>query len=1222
MTDTSTKRARPWWKYFLIASALAAVTGLGLFLYINTESFQSLVRRRLVAEVERITGGRVEIGSIHTTPFRLQVDVRGITVHGRESANEAPLAHIDRIVARLKISSLLRSELAFEELILEQPAVHVAFYPDGSTNFPPRKVKVPSGQTAVEQLFSLSINQFELRHGQILWDDQLIPLDFAARDTSLNMEYSFLRNRYDGHLLLGLVDTKLLNYRPFAWMTTVEFSLGPNSAVIPSIKWNSGHSHFSVSGQVTDFRHPHVQGTYEAQLDLSEAASIARYRDLRGGELELKGHGEWELDKFSSDGFVAFRDFAWQDEQVAFSKASVTSGYSVTDQELKLSKLQGRIFGGGFTGEAEIDQWLAPEQHFSPAMRKTMETAVISAGRPLSKSREKAAPSKSPAVQNASIVLHLRDISAEEVAAAFSSVRRSFSGVHPAASASGTLETRWRGSSHDAETRFVLDLVPPSRPLAAQLPVTAHTQGVYFAADQSWNLGQFTLSTPTTRVQASGILSSASALHLSVSTSSVSDWLPVVAAVRGPALFPVVLNGSAIFNGIITGSSASPQLAGSVRINDFEVNLPATAKTRAIRTQWDSLVGSLQLSFQAISLRNAALRRGDTSADFDASASLNHGHFVGDSAFTLRGNLRNFSLADLQAFAGYNLPISGNADISLQAAGTFSNPHSDGHIHLTEGSAYGEAVQQFDSNFRIANGEFAFDGLRLSHDDALVTGNAAYTPTTRGFRLDVAGNNFDLAQVSQLQSRHVPVEGRIDFVLKGTGTPDAPSIDADAHIRNLALNHEPAGDFFMQGVSRGSELQVRGNSQFQRGALQLSGSVQLRDGYPANLSFAMDQLDLDALWRAYFHDQLTGHSAVDGAVALRGPLRYPGQWKLDGSLTGLSLDIANVKLHNQDPIRLSFGNQSLSIQQLHLLGDGTDLTARGSIPFSDRQDIDLTASGRFDLKLLSTFNPAFTSSGVVTMDMTVGGTIGDPLPQGHLQISGGAVAYAGLPSGLTDLNGSLMFTRDHVHIETLNAHTGGGALDLVGDATYLKRQLNFNLTATGKDVRLRYPAGVSSTADAELHWVGTRSASTLSGDISVNKIAVTPGFDFSTYLDRSRQFSSVTVANSPLYNVKLDIHVVTSPDLQMRTAIARLSGDADLHIRGSLARPAVLGRADILEGQATFHGTRYTLERGDITFANPVAIEPQLNLQASTHVRNYDLSITVTGTPDRGLNIN
>jgi len=223
---------------------------------------------------------------------------------------------------------------------------------------------------------------------------------------------------------------------------------------------------------------------------------------------------------------------------------------------------------------------------------------------------------------------------------------------------------------------------------------------------------------------------------------------------------------------------------------------------------------------------------------------------------------------------------------------------------------------------------------------------------------------------------------------------------------------------------------------------------------------------------------------------------------------------------------------------------------------------------------------------------------------------------------LSDLNGSLVFTRDRIHVETLTARTGGGTLEFKGDATYFNRQLNFNLTVSGKEVRLRYPPGVSSTADVELRWIGTRSASSVSGEISIDKMAITPGFDFGSYLDRSRQVSTLTGANSPLYNVKLDIHVRTSPELQMRTAIARLSGDADLRLRGSVARPAVLGRVDVLEGRATFHGIHFTLERGDITFSNPVAIEPQFDLQASTHVRNYDLNVTVTGTPDHGLNIN
>jgi translocation and assembly module TamB len=1221
VNEPATKPGRRWWKYLLIVAAAGFLSALALLVYVNTDSFQSLVRRRLVAEVERITGGRVEIGSIHTTPFRLQVDVRAITVHGRESATEVPLAHVDRIVARLKIISLVRSEFGFNELILEQPVVHVAFYPGGTTNFPRRKAGVETGETSVEQLFALSINRFELRHGQILWDDQTIPMDFAARDISLQMDYSFLRSRYDGRLLLGLVDTKLLDCRPFAWMSSVEFSFGSNSAAVPSLKWNSGHSHFSASGQITDFRHPQLQGSYEAQFDLIEAASIARRRELRAGVLELRGHGNWSLDQFTSNGLITLRDLAWQNDQVSFSKASFNSDYSVTDQQVKLSKLQGRIFGGSVTGDAEFNQWLAPWQHLSPAARKTLETAVISAAPLPNKSGAKTPKPKPPAIQSAIIVLRLHDLSAEDLAESFDAPAHIYPHFHPVASADGMLATRWKGTPRDAEVQFSIDLAPPEHHVAGHLRISAHADGVYHAANDTLDLPQFTLTTPTSHVQASGTLSATSAVRLSVSTSSLADWLPFIAVVRGPAMFPVMLNGTAAFTGGMSGALSSPQLAGSLQVEAFDITLPATANTRQLKTQWDSLSASIQLSFHAVTFHNATLRRDDTSAEFDASAALQHGHFTPDSTFNLRANLHNLDLAPLQALAGYNYPIYGKGDMFVQAAGTLSDPHGEGQIHLNNASAYGETVRQFDSAFHVARGEIAFNDLHLFHDDSVVTGSAAYNPSSRAFRLDLAGKNFDLANVRQIHSDHFSVEGRADVVLTGSGTSDAPSVNADVHVRDLILDHELAGELDLQAVTQGSELHLTGNSHFQRGSVLISGNVQLRGDYPADLSFRTDQLDLDALWRSYSRGQLTEHSAVTGSFDLHGPLRHPGQWILAGNLSALALDVENVKVHNQDPIRFSLANRSISIQQLHLVGEGTDLTAHGSVRLSDARAIDLTANGRLDLKLLSSFDPDFTSSGLVTMNLTVGGTLAKPLPQGSFQVTNAALSYAGLPSGLSELNGSLLFTRDNIHIETLTARTGGGTLDLKGDANYLNQQLNLNLTAAGKEVRLRYPPGVSSTANLELHWIGSRSASTVSGDISITKIAVTPGFDFSAYLQRSRQFSTVTVSNSPLSNVKLDIHVQTAPELQMRTAIARLSGDADLRLRGSAARPAVLGRVDILEGKATFHGIRFTLERGDITFANPVAIEPQLNLQASSHVRNYDLNVTVIGTPDR-LNIN
>src|SRR5258708_1765580 len=344
------------------------------------------------------------------------------------------------------------------------------------------------------------------------------------------MDVSFLRRRYDGRLLLGFVDTKLLNYRPFAWMTAVEFSLGSSSAFVTSLKWNSGHSHLSGSAQVVDFRRPHIHAGYDAQLDLAEVASISRRHDLRGGLFELKGSGDWSLDQFASHGLLTLRDFGWQDNQISFSKASLNSDYSVDEQQIKLSKLQGKILGGGFYGEAEFNQWLAPSQHLTPAMRKNFDTAVISVAGPLKKSGQKAAKPKSTPIQSAFVLLHLHDLSAEDLAVAFNSRAHPIPRFHPAGSASGTLETRWKGSPRDAEIQFALDLTPPEQHTPAQTPLMAHAVGVYHSSSDSLDLPQFTLAMPHSHVRAAGTLSSSSAVRLSLTTSSVADWLPFTPA--------------------------------------------------------------------------------------------------------------------------------------------------------------------------------------------------------------------------------------------------------------------------------------------------------------------------------------------------------------------------------------------------------------------------------------------------------------------------------------------------------------------------------------------------------------------------------------------------------------------------------------------------------------------------------------------------------------------
>jgi translocation and assembly module TamB len=81
----------------------------------------------------------------------------------------------------------------------------------------------------------------------------------------------------------------------------------------------------------------------------------------------------------------------------------------------------------------------------------------------------------------------------------------------------------------------------------------------------------------------------------------------------------------------------------------------------------------------------------------------------------------------------------------------------------------------------------------------------------------------------------------------------------------------------------------------------------------------------------------------------------------------------------------------------------------------------------------------------------------------------------------------------------------------------------------------------------------------------------------------------------------------------MQTAIAKLSGNADLRLRGTADRPVLTGRAEVLEGDIEFNGTKYRVDRGEITFANPAKTEAILDIQASTRVRDYDITVTLNG---------
>ena len=112
-------------------------------------------------------------------------------------------------------------------------------------------------------------------------------------------------------------------------------------------------------------------------------------------------------------------------------------------------------------------------------------------------------------------------------------------------------------------------------------------------------LPEFSASTRATQVRASGTLSSSAVLNLSVTTSDLSEWQPILSDIGYQQRIPVVLQGHASFKGTASGKISAIAFAGKVQSEDFDLLIPATARAPEKSVHCDSMAAQVQLSPQS-----------------------------------------------------------------------------------------------------------------------------------------------------------------------------------------------------------------------------------------------------------------------------------------------------------------------------------------------------------------------------------------------------------------------------------------------------------------------------------------------------------------------------------------------------------------------------------------------------------------------------------------------
>ncbi|OFW22878.1 MAG: hypothetical protein A3H27_02340 [Acidobacteria bacterium RIFCSPLOWO2_02_FULL_59_13] len=338
-----------------------------------------------------------------------------------------------------------------------------------------------------------------------------------------------------------------------------------------------------------------------------------------------------------------------------------------------------------------------------------------------------------------------------------------------------------------------------------------------------------------------------------------------------------------------------------------------------------------------------------------------------------------------------------------------------------------------------------------------------------------------------------------------------------------------------------------------------------------------------------------------------------------GQLSGLEAMVGPVSFRNQEPLRFRYQNRLLEFEQVHLTGPDLDLEASGSVRVSENPTLDITMQGEMNLAALSVLDAKLSSEGQLRVEARFSGTLERPFWRGQLQFSNADFRYGDFPNGLSNLKGTVVFEGNRAILDGLSAESGGGEVLLGGFVSYARPTgWQWQISANAAAVRVRYPTGISTVLNGRVSWTGTTRSSLLAGRLVIDRQRVSPQMDLAAVLSRRGDAPASRSMPELLRNLRLDVEIVSAPDIRLETVTARnLGGDVDLNIRGTVEHPSWLGRIGNLQGELFIAGRRYSVNRGEITFLNPFRVEPFLNLSLQARVQQYDITLEFTGPPDR-----
>jgi len=1206
-------RARHLIRQCLVAAAiLLVVCAVAALLVVRSGWFRELVRYRIVTEVESATGGRVEVGNFSFKWETLTAKISPFVLHGMEPASEAPLLRVESVSIGLRIISMLERKVDLATVAVDQPRFRIVIYPDGSNNLPTPPGH-SSGKSWAENLVDLAVRRYSVTGGTADIDIRQVPLAFSGEDLRVQMTRDTTGARYRGNVASRRLRVASDIMSPAETSLAAAFTLDATRLTLSPVRIDVGGSRIDMTGSLTNLRAP--QGTFKttAAIAVRDAVSLFSLPIAAAGSANFDGDVAFSFAggfDYTLAGKINGRGLGYTRDRLHIQNAAASAALRMTPQQLTLRGINAAALGGSLTGEADLGRW--KNFHFKGNFDGL-------------------------GVREALAVLTPRPIP--------------WNGA-----LTGTLEVDSVVGALVNKVHAVAAIAPAGNgePIQGQVDIRYDQQA------GTVSFGDSHVATPATSVILSGTLGQN--LDVRARSTNLDDVLPALALLGdgAPTSLPLQLDrtkqGEAALVGMVSGNLNDPQFRGQATVTNASIEGHG----------FDRFSSDVTASQHSVALQHLTLSRGQTEITGDAAiiasngaaggamtgaANAANGKFV-DGPLAAQLSVKNLQLAPAAREFGIATVASVSADALASAtvhlSGTARRPQADILFDAVQATAFGEHFERVRANLRysaqslvftagqadLGSGKVLFSGAYESPDGDIHNGN---------LHVDVTAEAVTASRIADLHRLEPGAEARLDGKATAEirierGALQLRSISGQVSAHGLTLDQQNLGDVNMTAETNGTDLALHAKAQVRGTTLDGQGKWSLQGDYPGTGTVRFSRLTISTLHDLVmlrgsdaqktapppFEGFLEGGATVN--VSLRNLRGFRADVKIDtlqidakpGQSLQLDVQTKDVQIRNTQPILVMVSAQEARIEAAHFTARDTNLEATGVIPFNDSGGANLAVKGNVNLAELQLFNADLLAKGTATVNATLRGSLRDPQMNGRMEFKNASFYMTDVPNGVDNASGTILFNRNRATIETLTAETGGGRIAFRGFLEF-GDTLIYRLQADVNQVRVRYPTDVSFTSNAQLALNGTSDASTLSGTVTLNRAAISAGADLARLLaEASKPSPAPPNPNEYLRGMRFDVRLESAPLFELETSLTRnVQTEVDLRLHGTPLVPALLGTITVNRGEVQIFGNRYTVNRGDIRFLNPVKIEPVFDLDLETRTKGITVNVTVSGSPER-----